>query len=149
MAAPAVAQVGTSSSLMAALPRGTTTYEVSSEVTSQNKSDEGPNKNGGKKKPSKKRKRVDVEDVDSEDIEVPIDITESIIKPLPKGLTVDHLHKHLIVQQFKLTEMQTAFFKMMCGVVGQLKMYLNNKSKVQGQPRRDTDHQYHCDDIME
>ena len=98
MAALAVAQVRTSSSLVAALPRGTTTNEVSSEVTSQNKSDEGPNKNGGKKKPSKKKKWVDVEDVDSEDIEVPIDKTvslpESIIKPLPKGLTMDHLHKH-------------------------------------------------------
>ena len=121
--------------------------------TFQNKSDEGPNKNGGKKKPSKKRKRVDVKDVNSEDIKVPIDITvclpESIIKPLPKGLTMDHLRKHLIVQQFKLAEIQTAFFKMMCGVVGPLKMYLYNKSKVQGQPRRDMDHQYHCDDIMD
>ena len=152
MAAPAVAQVRTSSPLVAALPRGTTTNEVSSEVISQNKSDEDPNKNGGKKKPRKKRKKVDVEDMDSEDIEVPIDITvnlpESVIKPLPKGLTIDHLHKHLIVQQFKLAEIQTAFFKMMCSVVGPLKMYLNNKSKVQGQTRRDMDHQYHCDDIM-
>ena len=62
---------------------------------------------------------------------------------------MDHLRKYLIVQQFKLAEIQTAFFKMMCGVVGPLKMYLSNKSKVQGQPRRDTDHKYHCDDIMD
>ena len=84
MAAPTVAQVRTSSSLVAGLPKE---QQLIRYQVKQNKSDEGLNKNGGKKKPSKKRKRVYVEDVDSEDIEVPIDITvslpESILKPLP------------------------------------------------------------------
>ena len=59
---------------------------------------------------------------------------------------MDHLFQHLIIQQFKLAEVQTCFFKLMCGVIGPLKMYLTcSKNKT----KKDIDHQYHFDDDMD
>ena len=159
-----------------ALPVATETQNValpstkqsseSEPTTSSHKSDTGLTKTGGKKKPSKRKRpatpvqeKPDVDepeydDIDGELIAVPISnpvsLLHEILLRMPSKLTIDHLRKALIVQQFKLALVQTSFYKLLLPCIGFVKTILfaqaqatNNKSE------NNSDHQYCFDEQMD
>ena len=110
LATPAVFTLENGSQVMATVPVGSSTNEIN-EVQPP-KFDVGPNKKGGKKPAPKKKKSkpvenddVEVEEESDDAIAIPIcnqvSIPNALMNKVSAKLTMDHLRKHLIIQQYK------------------------------------------------
>ena len=155
--------VGTKTSLMSTAKTSNSQPEPSSSTAGATKSDEGPNKHGAKKAaPKKKSKNMakvsePMEDnPDDEYITVPISnpvsVPQELLHKIPSKLTIDHLRKALIIQEFKLALVQTSFYKMLLPCIGLFKtimFYQANSFKNETKSSKNTDHDYYFDNQMD
>ena len=149
VATPAVFTLENGSQIMATVPVGSSMDEIN-EVQPP-KSNVGPNKKGGKKPAPKKKKSkaaendVDMEEESNDGIAIPIcnqvSIPNALMNKVSAKLTMDHLSKHLIIQQYETAVAQEVCYTALAKCAGPFKAFCLQYPKATGSAQH-TDHPY-------
>ena len=137
------------SQIMASVPAGSSMDEIN--IVQAAKSDVGPNKKGGKKPAPKKKKSkpaendADMEEESDDGIAIPmcnqVSIPNALLNKVSSKLTMDHLRKHLIIQQYKTAVAQEVCYTAWAKCAGPFKGFCLQYPKARGSSQH-TDHPY-------